>query len=96
MSQKPISPLCDNEPIADGNGRGADGVIYPGDPAHCPVCHVQDGLRKIRAVRDREMKIITEPCPNCGTYRTWEKGVLLECPYCGDEETEPVDPKDVP
>lgn len=29
---------CDGNSIADGNKLGADGVIYPGDPAHCNTC----------------------------------------------------------
>lgn len=32
---------CSNKPIADGNGLGPDGVIYPGDPDHCAECHYQ-------------------------------------------------------
>jgi uncharacterized protein (DUF983 family) len=37
-----------------------------------------------------------EPCPNCGTYRTWRDGLLEACEHCGDDETEPIDPEDVP
>lgn len=29
---------CNGLAHGDGNGQGADGVVYPGDPAHCPAC----------------------------------------------------------
>jgi len=35
-------------------------------------------------------------CPNCGAERPEEDGVLRRCIFCGDDETEPVDPEDVP
>ncbi len=35
-------------------------------------------------------------CPNCGSYRTMEAGVLQACGHCGDEETEPVDIEKIP
>jgi len=37
-----------------------------------------------------------EPCPNCGVFRTTVDGVVQKCAHCGDEETEPVDPDEVP
>jgi hypothetical protein len=33
-----MNKVCDGTPLADGNGLGGDGVIYPGDPAHCEQC----------------------------------------------------------
>lgn len=29
---------CSGQSIGDGNALGADGVIHPGDPAHCEAC----------------------------------------------------------
>jgi hypothetical protein len=31
---------CSGEPRADGNGLGADGCVYPGDPDHCGICRL--------------------------------------------------------
>lgn len=39
---------------------------------------------------------MTEPCLNCGTYHTAINGLLQLCLTCGDDETEPVDPEEVP
>lgn len=36
---RPGAPIaCSDTPYGDGNRLGADGVIYPGDPAHCDSC----------------------------------------------------------
>lgn len=34
----PSDIACDRQDYGDGSGLGPDGVVYPGDPAHCSAC----------------------------------------------------------
>jgi hypothetical protein len=55
-----------------------------------------EDVRRLVTVSAKSDGVENEPCPNCGVFRTRKDGVLHACSSCGDDDTEPVDPAEVP